>query len=113
MRLLLLAMFVATAAVAQAPKHTITHEDVWRMKRVGAPAVSPDGKWVAFPVTEPAYEEKDQWRDLWLVPADGSAPPRRLTNTKRGESDAAWSPDSRQLAFATRREDDDEDQIYV
>jgi dipeptidyl aminopeptidase/acylaminoacyl peptidase len=113
MRLLLLAMFVATAAVAQAPKHTITHEDVWRMKRVGPPAVSPDGKWAAFPVTEPAYEEKDQWRDLWLVPVDGSTPPRRLTNTKRGESDAAWSPDSRQLAFATRREDDDEDQIYV
>jgi dipeptidyl aminopeptidase/acylaminoacyl peptidase len=113
MRVLLVAMFVATAAVAQAPKHTITHEDVWRMKRVGGPAVSPDGKWVAFPVTEPAYEEKEQRRDLWIVPTDGSAPPRRLTNTRRGESDAAWSPDSRQLAFATRREDDDEDQIYV
>jgi len=109
----LLALLVATAAAAQTPKHTITHEDVWRMKRVGAPAVSPDGTWVAFPVSEPAYDDQEVWRDLWLVRTDGSAPPRRLTNTKRAEGGAAWSPDSRQLAFATRREADEEDQIYV
>ena len=108
-----LAILMAGAAVAQAPKHTITHEDVWRMKRAGQPAVSPDGAWVVFPVTEPAYDDKEVWRDLWLVPTDGSAPPRRLTNSKRGESDTRWSPDGRQIAFATRREDDEEDQIYV
>jgi dipeptidyl aminopeptidase/acylaminoacyl peptidase len=113
MRFMLLALFLASAAVAQAPKHTITHEDMWRMKRVGQPAVSPDGLWVAFPVTEPAYDDKEVRRDLWLVRADGSAPARRLTNTKRAESDAQWSPDGSRLAFATRREDDEQDQIYV
>jgi dipeptidyl aminopeptidase/acylaminoacyl peptidase len=113
MRFMFLALFVATAAIAQAPKHTITHEDLWRMKRVGQPAVSPDGTWVAFPVSEPAYDDKDVWRDLWLVRTDGSAPPRRLTNTKRAESGLEWSPDGRKLAFATRREDDEKNQIYV
>jgi dipeptidyl aminopeptidase/acylaminoacyl peptidase len=108
-----LALFVATATMAQAPKHAITHADLWRMKRVGQPAVSPDGAWVVFPVTEPAYDDKEVFRDLWLVPADGSAPPRRLTHTKRAESDAEWSPDGRQIAFATRREDDEQDQIYI
>ena len=108
-----LALVVAGAAMAQAPKHTITHEDVWRMKRAGQPAVSPDGAWVVFPVSEPAYDDKEVSRDLWLVPTDGSAPPRRLTSSKRGESDTQWSPDGRQIAFATRREDDEEDQIYV
>ncbi len=42
------------------------------MKRVGAPNPSPDGKWVVFSLVEPAYDEKDQVSDLWIVPADAS-----------------------------------------
>jgi hypothetical protein len=38
-------------AVAGTP---ITHELLWMMKRVGAPVVSPDGKWVVFSVLEPS-----------------------------------------------------------
>src|SRR5262249_40415133 len=83
-----------------AAKTPIRHEDVWLMKRVGAPAVSPDGKWVIMPVVEPAYDEKDQVSDLWIAPADGSAKPRRLTATKSAESGVAWSPDSRRIAFS-------------
>lgn len=82
------------------------------MKQVGAPIPSPDGKWVVFSVTEPAYDEKDQISDLWIVPAEGTAP-RRLTATKGGESGAAWSPDSRRVAFSGKREGDEVNQIYV
>jgi dipeptidyl aminopeptidase/acylaminoacyl peptidase len=103
----------AESPAPTAAKRPIAHEDVWLMRRVGAPAASPDGRWVAFSVTEPAYEESDQWSDLWVAPVDGSAPPRRLTTTRRGESGPAWSPDSRRLAFSTKREDDETDQIYV
>ncbi|MCI0419655.1 MAG: S9 family peptidase [Acidobacteria bacterium] len=95
------------------PKHRITHEDIWLMKRVGAPVPSPDGKWVVFSVTEPAYEEKDQASDLWIVPGDGSAKPRRLTHSQGAESGAAWSPDSRKLAFTAKREGDEVNQAYV
>ena len=44
---------------------------------------------------------------------DGSAPPRRLTSTKASESGVAWSADSRRIAFTTRREGDDANQIYT
>ncbi len=109
-----LALAVAPRASAQqAQRHTITHEDIWLMKRVGAPTLSPDGRWVVFPVTEPSYNDQDQASDLWLVPADGSAEPRRLTNTRAGEGAAAWSPDGRRIAFSARREGDDVTQIYV
>ncbi|HYP52375.1 MAG TPA: S9 family peptidase [Pyrinomonadaceae bacterium] len=91
----------------------ITHETMWLMKRVGAPVPSPDGKWVVFSLVEPAYDESAQTTDLWVVPSDGSAKPRRLTATKGGESGAAWSPDSRRLAFSARREGDEAAQIYV
>jgi dipeptidyl aminopeptidase/acylaminoacyl peptidase len=83
------------------------------MKRVGAPVVSPDGKWIVVSVTEPAYDESATVEDLWLVPTDGSAKPRRITHTKAPESGVQWSPDSRRIAFSTRREGDEMNQIYV
>ncbi len=105
---------LSCAAVASAQgREPVTHEALWLMPRVGAPAVSPDGKWVVFSLVEPAYDEKDQASDLWIVPADGSAQPRRLTSNKVAEGDVAWSSDSRRIAFVTRREGDEVGQIYV
>ena len=58
---------VKTTAQSKVP---LTHEAMWMMKRVGAPVPSPDGKWVVFSLVDPAYDEKDQVSDLWIVPAD-------------------------------------------
>ena len=102
-----------TPAKATTAVKPITHEALWMMKRVGAPAVSPDGKWAVFSVVEPSYETDKAVSDLWLVPTDGLKPPRRLTNTKAPEDDAVWSPDSASIAFSTKREGDEAEQIYV
>jgi dipeptidyl aminopeptidase/acylaminoacyl peptidase len=75
--------------------------------------VSPDGRWAVFSVTEPSYTESETSSDLWIVPTDGSAEPRRLTATRAGEGGVAWSPDSRRIAFTARREGDDVAQIYL
>lgn len=106
---------ISTAALnARAQTKTpLTHESMWMLKRVGAPVPSPDGKWVVFSLVEPAYDEKDQVSDLWIVPADGSAKPRRLTYSKGGEGGVVWTADSRQIAFTARREGDEASQIYV
>src|SRR5262245_21119115 len=76
---------IGTAASAE-HKEPRTHEILWLMKQVGPPAPSPDGRWVVVPITEPAYDEKDELSDLWIVPGDGSAPARRLTTAKGKES---------------------------
>ena len=102
-----------SSAAAAGPRQVISHEKLWMMKRVGAPLVSPDGKWVAYALAEPSYEKDGAVSDLWIVPADGSAAPRRLTSSKAGETSPQWAPDSRRIAFATKREGDDEAQIYI
>ena len=111
--LLFVLMSASIGAGAQTVKVPLTHESMWMMKRVGAPVPSPDGKWVVFSLVEPAYDEKDQVSDLWIVSTDGNGKPRRLTFSKGGESGVAWSPDSRQIAFAARREGDEATQIYI
>ncbi len=83
------------------------------MPRVGAAAVSPDGRFAVFPVVEPSYEKDKQASDLWLVATDGKSAPRRLTQTRTPESGPIWSADSKRIAFTAKRDGDEADQIYV
>ena len=107
------ALALVAPLTAQPAKRVITHEDVWLLHRVGDPTLSPDGKLAVFSVTEPAYDSTQSSSDLWIVPTDGSAQPRRLTSTRSGEGGATFSPDGRMLAFTTRRDGDEADQVYV
>lgn len=110
----LFALLTAALFAAETPaKHAITHEDVWLMKRLDTPVPSPDGKWVVFGVSDPAYEAKDTSSDLWLKSLAEDTPARRITFSKPGEGGVAWSPDSRKLAFSAKREGDELGQIYV
>jgi Dipeptidyl aminopeptidases/acylaminoacyl-peptidases len=119
LRALIISALISTPLIAQPnivkipAKRAPTHEALWLMKRVGTPVPSPDGKWVVYSVTEPAYDEKDVSSDLWLVPPDRSAAPRRITFSKPAENDVTWSPDSRRIAFAAKRDGDDASQIYI
>jgi dipeptidyl aminopeptidase/acylaminoacyl peptidase len=119
LRAAIVAAFVVTPLAAQPnivkvpAKKAPTHEALWMMKRVGTPVPSPDGRWVIYPVTEPAYEEKEVSSDLWMVQPDATAAPRIVTSSKSAENDVTWSPDSRHIAFAAKREGDDVSQIYI
>lgn len=79
----------STASSTVAPR-TITHEDLWLMRRIGAPQPSPDGKWVVASITEPAYDAKAQVSDLWLIPTDrkDGRTTRRLTGTSGGGAES-------------------------
>ncbi|MBK9732348.1 MAG: S9 family peptidase [Chitinophagaceae bacterium] len=110
----LIACFLISVLIAQAQeKKPITHEDMWLMKRVGAPALSPDGNWAVFSVTEPSYDEKEQVNDIWLIATDGNSPARKLTAGKAAESGYTWSPDGKFIAFVAKRDGDEVSQIYT
>jgi dipeptidyl aminopeptidase/acylaminoacyl peptidase len=68
----------------------------WRTP--GTPTLSPDGNHSVLALTSPDLDADDYTAQLWLVPTDGSAEPRKLTYGWR-DSEPAWSPDGRWLAF--------------
>jgi dipeptidyl aminopeptidase/acylaminoacyl peptidase len=95
----------ASAAAEATARRLMAPEDLWAMERVGDPALSPDGRWVAFSVTRYSVDENLSDSDVWVVPADGSAPPRRLTWNKGADNSPLWSPDGQRIAFISKRGD--------
>jgi dipeptidyl aminopeptidase/acylaminoacyl peptidase len=58
--------------VAQAQaRHPFTFEDMMKLKRVGEPEVSPDGKWVIFSVVDVDLEANTKTPHIWIVPLAG------------------------------------------
>ncbi len=102
---------LASGALAANPRIP-THEDIWLMRRVGPPQVSPDGRWIVVSVVEPSYEGNEQLSDLWLVDTSTPNSTRRLTSTRRPETGVTWSPDSRRIVFSAQRDNDDVPQLY-
>jgi len=96
----------ATAAQAQAP----TFEDVLNLRQVGAVAMSPDGRAVAFTVRSTEWKENRYDTEIWL--SRGGDAPIQLTRTAKGNAVAPrWSPDGTWIGFLSDR--GDKQQVYV
>ncbi len=108
-------MLAAGLAFAAAParaqqKHAVTFDDMNAMARISEPAISPDGRWVAYTVATPDLAANGIPRNIWLASTSGDAPPRALTATGK-DSRPQWSPDSSRIAFLSGREGTP--QVYV
>jgi dipeptidyl aminopeptidase/acylaminoacyl peptidase len=96
-----------TAALAGAqdngPKRW-TVDDVMAVKGVGEIAISPDGKRIAYVVTERNITENVTNSDVWIVSTTGGDA-RRVTSGPRADRAPQWSNDGSWLAFLSDRTD--------
>ena len=109
---LALASPASLATAADTGKRPITAQDLWAVKRVGAPALSPDGRQAVVSVQEWSIEKNKPTASLWLVDV-ARATTRRLTAGTGSDTAPAWSPDGGRIAFTSKRGEDEAAALYV
>lgn len=78
-------------------------EDLFRLKRVSDPQIAPDGRHVAYVVTDVLKDENRTDSDVWLIGVQGGEP-RKLTNSPKHDRSPRWSPDGKWIAFESARD---------
>jgi dipeptidyl aminopeptidase/acylaminoacyl peptidase len=90
-------LLAANLAFAQ-----LTPEQALQVRQIGDLRMSPDGRFVAFTVTEPV-KGTDRDSNLYLLNVE-TRQIRQLTFSPKNESSPRWKPDGRALAFLSDRE---------
>ncbi len=90
-------IILSTMLMAQ-PKHSLTFEDLWGMKRIGKVQLSPDGKTIAFNLTTYSVEENKGNTDIYLIDSDGKNL-RPFKNSAKNETNPVFSPDGKKIAY--------------
>ncbi len=80
-------------------------DDIFELKTVGDPRISPDARWVAYTVSQMNADEDNSDTNIFMVSLDGEDT-LQLTSSPKSENFPRWSPDGRFLAFLSAREGD-------
>ncbi len=108
---------LATPTTPMSQRRPITSEMAASLRYPHDPAISPDGKRVAFTLAEWAPGQQRRRMSVWVASADGNPDDARVFSASEGNDSAArWSPDGKWLAFLSSREEVNgarKDQLYV
>lgn len=108
---------MALAVVAAFGQSEFTVNDLINVKRVGSPAVSPDGKKIVYTVGIVDKSTNKTNTQIFVMSADGSDQ-KQITNGPASSSGPVWSPNGKRIAFVTggqiwtmKANGDDKDQV--
>jgi dipeptidyl aminopeptidase/acylaminoacyl peptidase len=99
----------AAAGVRTQPAPGPSIDDIINLKRVGAPAISPNGHQVAYTIRETNWDENAYETEIWIGEA-ATGQSRQVTNAKKSSTQPAFSPDGAWLGFISDR--DGKRQVY-
>jgi dipeptidyl aminopeptidase/acylaminoacyl peptidase len=91
----------ALAAARQAPR-VPSVDDLLNVKTVGGARISPNGKWVAYTVSETDFAQDAFVTQIWLADV-ASGRTFQATRGDKGAGSPGWSPDSGWLTFTSTR----------
>jgi dipeptidyl aminopeptidase/acylaminoacyl peptidase len=97
----LFVLLFSLPAFSQA-KRPFTFEDMMKLKRVGEPVPSPDGKWVLFAAVDVDLAANKKTSHIWIVPLAGGHE-RVLIGDQDGDR-PRWAPDGKRFAFISNKD---------
>lgn len=78
-------------------------DDLFQIRRIADPQISPDGKQVVFVVTTVNLEGNSTSSNLWLADVAHPETARQLTTTPKKDLNPRWSPDGKRILFQSTR----------
>ncbi|MCC7052249.1 MAG: S9 family peptidase [Gemmatimonadaceae bacterium] len=108
---LALPLLLAPALDAQA-RRPLRADDMYRLRDVGDPRVSPDGGWIAYTLSTIDSLKDTRDTDVWMVNWAGTRH-IQLTRSAEDETDPRWSPDNRFLSFLAGRDSAPASQVWL
>ena len=117
-RVAVLSVSLTALLGAQAAKRPMTFLDVQLMKQAGSPALSPDGRFLAYTLSTMNWKDARRSTDVWVVATDrGITSARQLTFTAdKSENSPTWSRDGSFFAFSSNRDapnNGTQQQLYI
>src|ERR1700733_15441299 len=98
-------LFFLNSAAQDMVKRSLIPTDVYLLKHVSEPQISPDGKWVVYTVSTVDTAKDKMNSNLWMVSWDGKQNVQ-LTYSEDGESNPKWSPNGKYISFIAARNGD-------
>ncbi len=86
-------------------KKPFTIASLYKTRKVGEPALSPDGQQILFTLTRYQLEQGQANTDIYVVDTNGKTAPRRLTRHPAYDDHPRWAPDGRSFLFLSSRKD--------
>jgi dipeptidyl aminopeptidase/acylaminoacyl peptidase len=90
----------ALSALALGQERRFTIDDLLKVRRVGDPQVSPDGRMVAFAIGDVKFDDNRAVNQIYVAPI-GGGDPKQLTSGTGSASSPRWSPDGKKIAYVT------------
>jgi dipeptidyl aminopeptidase/acylaminoacyl peptidase len=100
-----------TALISQ-KQEVLSVETILKLKQVDSPELSPDGKWIAYTVSEMDLKEDKSLSRIYIVSIDGGKP-LPITSKAYSASEPKWSHDSMFLSFLASKSEDEKAQVWT
>ncbi|OQY47182.1 MAG: hypothetical protein B6242_05645 [Anaerolineaceae bacterium 4572_78] len=93
-------------------KRIISTEDLYNLRLLSNPQISPDGNYIVVAVQRVDKETEKKYSNLWLISTqDGTC--RQFTTGDHSDISPQWSADSQSIAFISNRKDDKQCQLHI
>ena len=118
-RLVFLFVLLCSLPAFSQAKHPFTFEDMMKLKRVGEPEPSPDGKWVLFSAVDVDLAANTKTPHIWIVPLNTNSGATGVSPVQQGSGGPGaerilipdqdgdrprWAPDGKRFAFLSTKE---------